>query len=481
MTIPPPADFQNRITGDGPLVPVIIRLAAPVVLMMYFQNAYNIIDTIWVGQLLGEVSLAGIGTGGYVLWMIFGLTGFVSVGLTAIIARRFGEGNIIEAELTATRGIWYSLVVSIFLGTLIWFFLPDIFLMMGADQSVTAQGMSYMKVLVFGIPFIFLSIAIQSMYQAAGDTITPMWLMAISLIINFALDPILMLGLFGAPRMGIAGAALATVLARFTWVALGLLLLVKGKRIGQREKSIFSLGPVSRLLPQIMRGPIKLHSWDKVRWRWSQFRQVLWLGLPHAFSMTLFPAVYMILVRIPSQYGAAQVAALRVGHTVEGMSFYLALGFMIATSTCVGQNLGAGKTSRANRSAWTASAMVASIIAIFSLCFYFFSHSIAAIFSPDPNTIAAAAVYLEILAISQVFMGVEIVLGGGFTGAGDTMPPMLVAVPLNIARIPIAYFLANTMGMGVSGVWWAISGTSIIKGLILAAIFLMGKWAGKKV
>ena len=474
-------NFQPKITGDGPLIPVIIRLAAPVVLMMYLQNAYNIIDTIWVGQLLGEVSLAGIGTGGYVLWMMFGLCGLVSTGLTAIIARRFGEKKIDEAEQAATRGIGYSLVVSVIVGIIIWALLPSIFNMMGTDKNITTEGMSYMNVLLFGAPFIFISFAIQSMYQAAGDTITPMWLMAVSLVINSVLDPILMLGLFGAPKLGIAGAALATVLARLAWVVLGLYLLFKGKRVGQYDGRIAFLGPVSRALPKIKTGPIKLHPWENVGWNWKQFGQVLKLGLPHAFSMTLFPVVYMVIVRIPAQYGASEVAALRVGHTVEGMTFFLALGFMIATSTCVGQNLGAGKPERAKRAAWTSAAMVSSIIALFSICFYFFSEPISAIFSRDPETIKAGAVYLQILAWSQIFMGVEIVLGGGFTGAGDTMPPMLVAVPANLARIPLAFYMAGALGMGVVGVWWAISGSSIIKGIVLASWFLTGRWIHKKI
>jgi Na+-driven multidrug efflux pump len=117
----------------------------------------------------------------------------------------------------------------------------------------------------------------------------------------------------------------------------------------------------------------------------------------------------------------------------------------------------------------------------FSLFFYWRAHAISSVFSSDPATIAASADYLRILAYSQVFMGLEIVLSGAFAGAGDTVPPMIVFVPLNVARIPLAYLLAHTFGLGVLGVWWAISGTSILKGSIIALWFCHGGWKEKRV
>ncbi len=471
----------NRITGDGPLIPVILRLAAPVVLMMYLQNAYNIIDTIWVGQLLGKVALAGISTGGYVLWILIGLAGLVSTGLTATIARRMGEGNIEEAEKMAARGLWYAFGVSVIIGIIVYALLPAIFRMMATDAEVTGEGLAYITILIIGLPTIFLSFAITSMFQASGDTITPMWLVAVSLVINTALDPVLMLGLFGMPKMGIAGAALATVVARLAWVVIGVVLLYSGKRIGQMERGPSPLGFLRRALPSIKPGPLRLNPRKKHGWNWPQFLSILRIGLPHAFSMTLFPLVYMLLIRIPAQYGAHQIAALRVGHTAEGMSFFLAMGFSIATATLVGQNMGAGKIQRARKAAWVSATVVAIILSVYSACFLLLPKGIASIFTPDADTIAASAVYLIIVAWSQLFMGVEIVLGGGFTGSGDTWPPMLVAVPLNLGRIPLAYFLADTMGWGVIGVWWAISATTIVKGIILALWFLTGRWAKKRI
>jgi MATE family, multidrug efflux pump len=474
-------EVQNRITSDGPLLPVILRLAGPVVLMMYLQNAYSIIDTIWVGQLLGRDALAGIGAGGYLLWGIFGLTALVTVGIGATVARRIGEGNVRGAQQTATRGLWYSFAVSVVIAAMLWVALPLLFEVMKTGPEVTRHGILYMRVLLLGTPFIFISFTQQTIFQAAGDTITPMWTKAITLLINLVLDPILMLGLWGFPAMGIGGAALATVIARLVWVAIGMYLLTAGKRIGQQDKGPGPFGWLKRMTPKIKPGMIQLDLAGTEKWRWDRFWQILRLGIPNAISLTLFPAVYIFIVRIPAEFGAHQIAALRVGHTVEGMSFYLALGFSMAAATCVGQNLGAQKPERAARSVWVATALVSGILLAFSFCFYFLARQTAAIFTPDAETIAASAVYLQILAWSQLFMGIEIAVDGGFNGAGNTVPPMLINTPLNLARIPIAYFLAFTLDWGVVGVWWAISGTSIVKGVLNAGWFALGRWKEQRV
>ncbi len=475
------SEFQDPIVGEGPLIPVILKLAWPVVIMMYLQGAYNIIDSIWVGQLLGKLALAGIAAGGFVLWSIFGLTNLVTVGIMAIVARRIGENDLRDAESIATKGIWYSLVLSVVIGISLWFLAPSLFNLMGTGPEVTRQGSLYLRVLLIGSPLILLSFMIQRIFQAAGDMVTPMWLMFITLIVNTVLDPVLMLGLLGMPRLGVAGAALATVISRFFMVFFGIWFLMKKRRISSRPWPFTLMSRIPRAIPRITGGYLRLRPAETRHWDWALFGSVLRVGIPSAISQTLFPFVYMVITRLPASYGPKYIAALRVGHTVEGISFFLALGFSIAAATCIGQNLGAQRPERAARSGWIASGIVFSILFLFSLCFYIFSQQISAVFTSDPGTIGASAVYLKILAWSQVFMGLEIVLGGAFSGAGDTVPPMAVSVPFNLARIPLAYLLAGPAGLGINGVWWAISGTSIIKGLLMAFGFYRGGWKQKKI
>ena len=473
--------IQDLITGDGPLLPVILRLAGPVVLMMYLQGAYNIIDTIWVGQLLGKHALAGIATGGFVLWTIFGLTSLVSVGVSAMLARRIGEGDLPKAEYIVAKGIWHAFVLSLLVGTILWFLTPTLFRLMGTDHDLTYLGVKYLRVILFGSPAIFLSFVLQRIFQAEGDTVTPMWLMFATLLINTVLDPVLMLGISVFPEMGVAGAALATVIARLIMVLSCVCLLLGKRRIATRRLQMEGLRYFPHSVPVIGSGRLRLR-FDRIFDRdFRHFSSTLRIGIPNAVSHIFFPFVYMFITRIPAAYGPEYIAALRIGHTVEGISFFLAIGFSVAAATCIGQNLGARKPDRAARAGWISSGIVASIIFVFSILFYLFSHKIGSVFSPDPDAISASATYLEILAISQVFMGIEIVFGGAFSGAGDTVPPMVILVPLNLARIPVAFLLSGFVGMGIIGVWWAISGTSIIKGIVIAFWFSRGRWKLKKV
>ncbi len=482
VSIPEPTQaIQDFIAGQGRLTPVILRLAGPAVLMMYLQGAYNIVDTIWVGQLLGKFALAGVATGGFVLWSILGLTNLVSVGVTAMLARRIGGNEIAQAEQIALKGLWYALTVSIVVGVVIWSLAPGLFTLMGSEPAVRALGEKYLHVILLGCPFLFLSFTVQRIFQSAGDTVTPMWLMFVSLLLNALLDPVLMLGLFGFPRLGVAGAALATVIARFLMVLLGISLLLRRKRIAHRRPDHPLLRTVPLVIPTIAEGYLKLARGTRFTWDWALFGSILRIGLPNAVSQTLFPVVYMVITRLPAAYGPKYIAALRIGHTVEGVSFFLALGFSMAAATCVGQNLGARKPERAAWSGWIAVGIVSFILSIFSVLFFVFPSKIGAVFSPDQGTIQASATYLRILACSQVFMGIEIVLVGAFSGAGDTVPPLAYLAPLNVARIPLAYLLAGTAGLGINGVWWAISGTSILKGLVIALLFYRGGWKRKMV
>jgi Na+-driven multidrug efflux pump len=173
-------------------------------------------------------------------------------------------------------------------------------------------------------------------------------------------------------------------------------------------------------------------------------------------------------------------AAMGIGNRMEALSFLIAFGFSTATATMVGQNLGAGKPDRAARCAWGSIKIVMAETFVVSVLFILLPRFIAGIFSNDPAVIEIAVDYLVILGLSQVFMGVEIVLEGAFSGAGNTVPPMAVSIPGSIARLPLAYFLCFTLDIGINGVWWTLTITSLFKALVLVVWFRKGNWKKKK-
>jgi len=454
-TVKTESPSDNPITS-GPLGKSIWRLAAPAVGMMYLQALYNIIDTFWVGR-VGPEALAGISTAGFVIWTVFALINVVSVGISATIARRVGEGDREEAGRVAYQGLLFAVITSIALGLLL---LPSrgaLFELMDTSEAVTSQGISYLTVMIYGISTLFLSFMFTAIFQAAGDTYTPMRLTLWTLLLNVALDPIMIFGLLGFPKMGIAGAALATVVSRTVFILWALVIFLRAK------------GPLY----------LRFDRWHSLDW--SLYGKVVHIGVPPSLTGFFFSTVYMALTRYVSDFGDEFVAALRIGHMAEFVSFCTAIGFSVAASTIVGQNLGAGQPDRAKKAVFQINLYVTAILGVFTSLFLLFPEGIVSLFTKSDAVIAAGGRYLIILAASQIFMGWEIATGGAFSGAGNTVPPMVVSIPLTLFRIPLAWVLAYPLGIGIDGIWWSISATTILKALILVFWFSRGHWARKKV
>lgn len=441
---------------QGPLLPRILRLAGPAALMMLLQGFYNFVDTYFVGR-MGANALAGISTAGFVLWMTFAFAQLMSVGIAAKVARRIGEKNRAEADRTALRGMVYTTAWALVMAAVLSEALPWLFDLMDTPAAVTEMGIRYLTPLILGLPLIFLSFMINAIFTSAGDTRSPFIIMLLSLLLNAVLDPLLIFGLGGFPELGIAGAAWATIVSRLLWLVLAL-----------------------RQLRHPKTG-IALRRHGALAMSWRDVGQIMRIGAPKAITGVLFSGIYMALTRITSEFGTPNIAALRIGHIYEGMTFLSAVGFSMAAGTLVGQNLGAKQPARARHAAYTTAGIVAAYSSLIGLGFFVFSEALAGVFSPEASIVNAAAVYLAILAISQPFMAVEIVLEGSFSGAGNTLPPMAVQFPLTLLRYPVAYFLAFHTDLGVAGVWWAISGSSVLKCGLLAWWFRKGHWAHTEV
>jgi putative MATE family efflux protein len=310
----------------------------------------------------------------------------------------------------------------------------------------------YLDVILLGLPVTLVFMVVASVFQGSGDTRTPFWILGGSLLVNAALDPLLVFGWGPVPAMGLGGAALATVASQALGAVPGIALLARRRMI--------ALG----------RPPLGLRSLSILR-----------IGVPSFLEGFLFCVVYVVLVRLLVPYGVPALAALGVGHRLEGIGYMFALGFARASAALVGQNLGAGRPARAARGAWLAAGVASAFALLMTAAFLAVPHALVALFVPEAGTVAEGGTYLRIVAISQVFMVVEVTLSGAFEGAGDTLPPMIVSASLTAARIPLAYLLATEMGMGASGIYWAISATTVLKGILMAAWFLLGRWREARV
>jgi Na+-driven multidrug efflux pump len=220
-----------------------------------------------------------------------------------------------------------------------------------------------------------------------------------------------------------------------------------------------------------------IHRWA-IQWSiWSMVK----IGLPLSFGDIIFCTVYIFLNEIVAEYGAFAIAALGIGNRLESINYMVSHGFGTAAATLVGQNMGAGKPDRAERSAWYTVGIVVVWTGICGALFVIFRDPLGRIFLEDAAARAALNDYLILLGSTQIFMGLEIVIYFAFSGAGYTLAPSLLSIPGAVARIPIAYWMGTTLGMGLAGVWWAITITMVLKGIALGIMFRMNRWKHQQV
>jgi putative MATE family efflux protein len=428
----------------GPLAGVIVRLALPAVGSALLQLVFLLIDTFWVGQILGPAALAAISTAGFAVWMLHALAEMIAVGLTAVAARRHGEGAHGLAAVVAGTTTVVALGAGAASAALGWLLLPLLFAVMNTPAEVTELGRLYLTTYLIGAPLVFGFFAAEATFRAAGDTRTPLALLGASVVLTLVLDPLLITGAGPLPALGIAGAAVGAILTRGTVLAVGFALLVR-------------------------RHLVRLSVWD-----WRSALTALRIGAPTAATGVFFSLVYIGLTRITTGFGVPALAALGIGHKLEGLSYMVATGFGLASAAIVGQNLGARRADRARRAGWLTTAFACGVGALVGVAFVALPDLMVSIFSGDPAVVAAGSAYLRALALAQLSMGAEIVLESSMGGAGYTFQPMLLSGLFTAARLPLAAWLAGVLG--VAGVWWAIGLTAVARGAAMVILWNGGRW-----
>ena len=429
---------------SAPLGPAVLRLALPAVATTMLQLVFLLIDTFWVGRILGSTALAAVSTGGYAVWMLVALAEMIAVGLTAVASRRHGEGAHDRAAVVAGSTLLLALalgLVTMIAGRAL---MPVVFGAMATPDAVTREGLRYLGTWLLGAPLVFGFFAVEATFRASGDTRTPLMLLGASIVLNLVLDPLLITGAGPLPELGITGAALAAILTRGVALGLGVVIIRR-------------------------RGLITLASPD---WR-AAFGAVR-IGLPVAANGVFFSLVYMALTRITARFGVPALAALGVGHKLEGLSYMVAVGFGLAAAAVVGQNIGAGRLDRARAAGWITSGYACACGAVVGAVFLMFPDAMVGVFSRDPLVVADGSLYLRAMALAQVTMGLEIVLESALGGAGYTVVPVAWNAAFNASRVPLAAWLAASMG--VAGVWWAIGLTAAARGVAMALLWRGTAW-----
>ncbi len=434
----------SGVLTTGPLRPMILRLALPAVAMMACHFTFGLIDAMWVGRLIGPAALAAVSTAGFYVWILLSLGEMVEVGLIAVAARRHGEGYPERASRVAAAAVLYALAAGVVVSGIGLLVTDAMFRLMTVPPEVARLGHEYLATWLLGGPLVFGFFAIEATFRASGDTRTPMLLLATSVLLSLALDPLLIAGVGPFPRLGVEGAALASVMVRGGGFLIGVAIAFR-------------------------RGLLRLGSPD-----WRAVPTLLRIGAPLSLAGVLLSSVYVFLTRFTAKFGTPALAALGVGHKIEGLGFIAISGLGLSAAALVGQNLGARQEERARAGVRLTILYCLLITVPTALAFVLVPERLVALFTTDPGVIEDGSLYLRIIAFAQIGQTFEIVFEGALAGAGYTFWPMLVGTVFTALRIPLAAWWSGPLGL--FGIWLALSLTAIARGVANTYFWLRGTW-----
>ncbi|MCK5126740.1 MAG: MATE family efflux transporter [candidate division Zixibacteria bacterium] len=444
------ADKEEKYT-EGSLINAIWRLSWPAVTSMLLHTMLAITDTKWVGM-LGKEEVAALTTSMFPMWVVFSLLMIIPTGVVAIISRAIGAGKEEEVSRVAGQSFNYAIWSGIVYCILGYIFTPEIIQFMRPEESVAVMGIAYLRIFFLGVIFFFINESFSAIFRAAGKMKVHLVATSSAVVLNIILDPLFIFGVGPFPEMGVEGAAVATIISVAFETAIYVILIKRGLFGYKLQFKLF----------------------EKLDFNLAWI--VTKIGFPVSISSVSFSIVYIFLNRIVNGFGTAAESALMIGNRMESLSYMVCFGFSMAASTMVGQSLGAGDTKRAAKSAWYATGFCVLFTMGISVMFLVFPRQLASFFIEDKEVIDIAVYYLKILAISQSFMAVEIVLEGAFSGAGNTMPPTLISIPGTMLRLPLAYYFCFELNMGINGMWWAITLTTCARALVMLYWFSLGRW-----
>ncbi len=453
-TARPSEESRRSPLVDRPVLPTLVRLAWPIVVGHLLHLTYQLVDTFWVGR-LGAEPLAAISVAFPLIFIVFSLAAGFSIAGVALVSQHSGAAQNEEASLAAGQVIGFSLALAFVLAALGLAFGRPLLTWVGAGPEVLPLAWTYFSILTGGIPLIFVFFVFAAVLEGTGDTITPMKLKIASVLLNIVLDPLLIFGWFVFPEMGIAGAAVATVVSRFAAAAVGVYLLVSGRRgITVRPRHLV---PRPALIKLVVR-----------------------IGTPAALGTSAVAVAMTVMTSIVATFGTYALAAWGVGNRVLSLIRMPSMGFARATGVLVGQHLGADQPGAAGKTAWTGVAVNVGIMTLVVLAFQFGGGLVMRLFSQDIEVIEIGAQYLRWGAVAYGFLAIQQVLGGALDGAGQTLQKMLFLL-LNIwvLQIPLAAVFSTNLGLGVDGIWYAIFVAKLVGATSIAVWFVRGTWQRK--
>jgi len=433
----------------------IIRLAWPVLAQNIARSfAIAILDSYWIGK-LGSEPLAAIAVGSFMSWGIYALGEMIPIGTNALVAQSTGAKDKQAERHIATLNLFNSVFLGLIIAAVFIPLLPLLYSFTNMDAPKVVLANQFLYPILIGLSSVILFETSSAIFRGSGNTRTPMQLLLIVFGIKAVLTPLLVF----TAGFGIMGASIATV----TSYGIGFIIALQ---ILRRHDLIESLRKKFRSIISDTKYNLKV-TLESIR-----------IGIPLSLEGLAFSFIYIFVSRYVADFGTVGLASLGIGHRSEAIPYQVGEAFAIVASVLVGQCIGARNPERAERIAWRVLLLSWIPMAVYSLLLATMPDKIAGIFTDDPDIIQTTKVYNLLASVGVFFAMSEAIFAGAFAGAGNSLPPLAIYLPVTILRIPLCALLAPIYGM--NGIWIAIFSTSVTKGILIAFWFKLGRWKKRK-
>ena len=442
---------SNKYT-EGNILRSLTSLAFPIIMANILQTMYQLIDTFWLGR-LGANAVAAVSLSFPILFLILALGGGLTLAGTVLVSQYKGATNQKMVDYTSSQTVVVVFIISIFLAALGYFAAGPMMTLVGAGPEIYTDSVTYFQVSSLGFVFLFMFFVFQSLMRGIGNVIFPMFIVLGTVLLNLILDPLFIFGYGPIPGFGVAGAAVASIFTQAISAFVGLLILFRGK-----------MG-------------IRIHiSEMKFDFKWT--KRLFELGLPAGLDQSTRAGAMTVMVMLVTGFGSEMVAAYGVGARILSLVIIPALGFSIATTSLVGQNIGARQIKRAEKIGNMSSSIAFFGLSAVGIIFFVFAETIVAFFVPgDLEVIEGGALFIKIMAPSFGLLGVQQVMNGVFNGAGFTKASMMLSVfSLWIIRFPLAFMLSHKTGLGPAGIYLSFPISNLIAAAAGFAYYKLGYW-----
>ena len=438
---------------QGSILKNLVHLAWPIALSNILQDSFSVVDMIFVGK-LGAEAISAVDMSANLQRLISVLSLGISMGTVIMVSQSIGAKQRAQGENIAMQALILSVVCPLGIACL-GYPLAELGLrLLGAEEEVIRLGIPYLRITLLGGIMMFVSMTLGSVFRGVGDAVTPMVVMIFSTLLNIILDPLLIFGIWKFPRLGVAGSAYASVIGRSGGVAIFLYLCFS-------ERGAISLKYVKRRVDL------------------SAMGEILRLGIFSSMQGFLRHVSRLGFIRVVAIYGTNAVAAYAICMRLRILVMHLGFGFANAVSPMVGQNLGAGRIDRAEKSAHLAAGLATALMTILGLSLFFFPRAFITIFTGETEVIQVGSVYLRFLSVTFGFIAVSIVLGRALNGAGDTVSPMVLTLICQLG-IGLILVIALSYLVGMVGIWIGIALANVVQGVMMWLWFRRGRWKTKK-